>query len=241
MNSIDGKMKNEVIQTKTVKSILQVHHHYIEYGKDQKSFTDRKEQSEWLSKIASYTAFSPDHRLILPFSIDHTGLLNGDLVVLNDFNTATEAEALALHRRRWHKDLIYFGENEKGEKEHHLQHVQCFSFKNNAPKYDIFQFKLVDDQIELHLRYDYYEVGQPKRDNFKLCVLEKDVPVEIKINGKLDHSLSSGRARTYKEHHYIFHLLGNTDNFEIQHNSRPTFRKTIPAPLKVIDLMKRLY
>ena len=65
-------------------------------------------------------------------------------------------------------------------------------------KFEIFQLKKVDNQIELHLLYDYYEIGEPKRDNFKLCNLEMNTPTEIKINGKLDHSLSSGRERTYK-------------------------------------------
>ena len=100
--------------------------------------------------------------------------------------------------------------------------------------------KQVDDQIELHLFYDYFKIGIPKRDNFKICHLEMDVPSEIKINGKLDHSLSGGMERTYMEHSFIFHLIAEVDTFSIM-NAVEANTKLIPRPIKTINLMKRLY
>jgi hypothetical protein len=207
-------MKEEIIKTKKSKFILQVYHNYFQYHKDMKSFSDRKEVTEWKTELNSKSAYLKDGKLILSKSDYNTDLLNCDLIILSDFNSESEIKA--------------------------LKQVQYFNLVGKV-KFEIFQLKKVDKQIELHLLYDYYEIGEPKRENFKLCNLEMNTPIEIKINGKLDHSLSSGRERTYKEHCYIFHLIGETDAFEL---ARPPFKgsiKNIPKPLKTVDLIKKIY
>jgi hypothetical protein len=207
-------MKEEIIKTKKSKLILQVYHNYFQYHKDMKSFSDRKEVTEWKTELSSKSAYLKDEKLILSKSDYNTDLLNCDLIILSDFNSESEIKA--------------------------LKQVQYFNLVGKV-KFEIFQLKKVDKQIELHLLYDYYEIGEPKRENFKLCNLEMNTPIEIKINGKLDHSLSSGRERTYKEHCYIFHLIGETDAFEL---ARPPFKgsiKNIPKPLKTVDLIKKIY
>jgi len=207
-------MKEEIIKTKKSKFILQVYHNYFQYHKDMKSFSDRKEVTEWKTELNSKSAYLKDGKLILSKLDYNTDLLNCDLIILSDFNSESEIKA--------------------------LKQVQYFNLVGKV-KFEIFQLKKVDKQIELHLLYDYYEIGEPKRENFKLCNLEMNTPIEIKINGKLDHSLSSGRERTYKEHCYIFHLIGETDAFEL---ARPPFKgsiKNIPKPLKTVDLIKKIY
>ena len=207
-------MKEEIIKTKKSKLILQVYHNYFQYHKDMKSYSDRKEVTEWKTELNSKSAYLKDGKLILSKSDYNIDLLNCDLIILSDFNSESEIKA--------------------------LKQVQYFNLVGKV-KFEIFQLKKVDKQIELHLLYDYYEIGEPKRENFKLCNLEMNTPIEIKINGKLDHSLSSGRERTYKEHCYIFHLIGETDAFEL---ARPPFKgsiKNIPKPLKTVDLIKKLY
>jgi hypothetical protein len=207
-------MKEEIIKTKKSKLLLQVYHNYVQYHKDMKSYSDRKEVTKWKTELNSKSAYLKDGKLILSKSDYNTDLLNCDLIILSDFNSESEIKA--------------------------LKQVQYFNLVGKV-KFEIFQLKKVDKQIELHLLYDYYEIGEPKRENFKLCNLEMNTPIEIKINGKLDHSLSSGRERTYKEHCYIFHLIGETDAFEL---ARPPFKgsiKNIPKPLKTVDLIKKLY
>jgi hypothetical protein len=207
-------MKEEIIKTKKSKLLLQVYHNYVQYHKDMKSYSDRKEVTKWKTELNSKSAYLKDGKLILSKSDYNTDLLNCDLIILSDFNSESEIKA--------------------------LKQVQYFNLVGKV-KFEIFQLKKVDKQIELHLLYDYYEIGEPKRENFKLCNLEMNTPIEIKINGKLDHSLSSGRERTYKEHCYIFHLIGETDAFEL---ARPPFKgsiKNIPKPLKTVDLIKKIY
>jgi hypothetical protein len=207
-------MKEEIIKTKKSKLILQVYHNFFQYHKDMKSFSDRKEVTEWKTELNSKSAYLKDGKLILSKSDYNKDLLNCDLIILNDFNSESEIKA--------------------------LKQVQYFNLVWKI-KFEIFQLKKVDNQIELHLLYDYYEIGEPKRENFKLCNLEMNTPIEIKINGKLDHSLSSGRKRTYKEHCYIFHLIGETDAFELVRTPFKGSIKKIAKPLKTVDLMKKLY
>ena len=207
-------MKKEITKAKKSKLILQVYHNYVQYHKNLKSFSDRKEITAWKTELNSKSAYLKDGKLILSKSDYNKDLLNCDLIILNDFNSESEIKA--------------------------LKQVQYFNLVWKI-KFEIFQLKKVDKQIELHLLYDYYEIGEPKRENFKLCNLEMNTPIEIKINGKLDHSLSSGRKRTYKEHCYIFHLIGETDAFELVRTPFKGSIKKIAKPLKTVDLMKKLY
>jgi hypothetical protein len=234
-------MKQEIIQTKKSKLVLQVYHNYFLYHKDMKSFSDRKELTKWKSKINSKSAYLEDGKLILSKSDYNPDLINCDLIILNDFNSESEIEAAKNQNQRWQKDLVDFEERTDGKVWANLKQVQYFTLAESHRKFEIFQLKKVDTHIELQLLYDLYEIGEPKRENFKLCKLEMNTPIEIKINGKLDHSLSSGRERSYKEHCYIFHLIGETDEFELAREPFKGSVKQIPKPLKSLNLMKELY
>ena len=213
-------MKQETIKTKSPKLILQVYHNYFLYHKDIKSFSDRKELTKWKSAINSKSGYLKDGKLILSKADYTPDILNSDLIILNDFNSETETNG-----QIWTS----------------LKQTQYFTLIGSARKFEIFQLKRIGDEVELHLRYDLYKIGEPKRDNFKLCTLKINTPIEIKINGKLDHSLSNRRERSYKEHCYIFHLIGKTDEFEFINEPFDGSIKKIPKPLKVLDLMKKLY
>lgn len=121
------------------------------------------------------------------------------------------------------------------------QNIQFSNIKGSNVKFGIFQLRNFSQNIELHLEYGHFSVGVPKRDNFKLCNLDVDVPIEVKINGKSDHSLSSGRERMFREQHFIFHLRGNIKEVELCREPFGPFPKHIPKPNKTVDLMKNLW
>ncbi|WP_271766711.1 hypothetical protein [Aquimarina algiphila] len=232
-------MNQKIITTKKPKIILQVYHNYIQYTKEQKSFNDRKEQTVWRKNTVSKSGFFKDDKLTISKTAYSKDLLNCDIVVLNDFN---RKDALLQEKKRWKNELIISKEKSDGTITKALQYTQYFSFtKNNTGKFQIFQLKKNNSAIEIHLLYHLFEIGKPKRENFKLCNLELNVPIEIKINGKLDHTLSHGGERIYKEHCYIFHLIGKSDEFELLQEPFKDATKRIPKPEKVINLMKPLY
>ena len=100
-------------------------------------------------------------------------------------------------------------------------------------------FKFYFDRVPvIDLEYDEFKLGKPKRDNFTICTLEKNTPIEIKINGKRDMSLFGRRERTYHEMNVIFNYLG-TANY-LSEIDEPMLKK-IPSPEKTINLLKTLY
>lgn len=233
-------MKQEIISTKKPKLILQVYHNYIQYTKEQKSFNDRKEETLWKKNTVSKSGIIKDDTLVIPKKAYTEKLHHCDIVILNDFN---RKDALLQEKKRWKNDLIVSKEKPDGTTTKTLQYIQYYSFiKNNAGSFQIFQFKKKNaSDIEVHLLYDLFEIGRPTRENFKLCNLELNVPIEIKINGKLDHTLSHSGKRIYKEHCYIFHLLGERNEFELLREPFEGVTKKIPNPKKTINLFKPLY
>ncbi|GEM_PF-1090476 len=234
-------MKKEVIKTENSKLVLQVYHNYYIYNKDSKSYSSRKEHTKWKAQVNSKSAFFENGKLILKKSDYSTQLHNSSVIILNDFNSNSELEAYNLQSKRWKKDLINLKEKADNQLWFSLKQVQSFNTLEIRQRFEVFQLSKIKDSVELHLFYDYFEIGEPKRHNFKLCELKIGVPVEIKINGKLDHSLSGRRGRTFKEHCYIFHLLGKTDTFELKREPYKEKIKQIPKPEKTINLMKELY
>ena len=118
-------------------------------------------------------------------------------------------------------------------------HNQCFKFINSIDLY-IFKLKFVNERWELFLQYNYFAIGKPERDDFKLCDIYLNKPVEIKINGKIDFSASRGRERIYKEQYYVFEYLGAFRRCNIVMPFE-YIRKKVPANSITIDLMKKLW
>jgi len=111
---------------------------------------------------------------------------------------------------------------------------------SHPKKFGIFELS-INENVELHLKYDHFEIGEPAREDFKLCDLKPGHPVEVKINGKLDFSLTSRRARTYKEQIYIFDFLGEVDQIKPIDTAMPLMSLNIPSDRKVINLLKPLW
>lgn len=234
-------MQQEIIKTKKPTMVLQVFHNFLVYHKDMKSYLDRKNLTQWKDVIHSKSAYLEDGKLTLSESQFHPNILNSDLLILNDFNANSESEIIKNQSQKWTNNLIDFEKKSNGQVFKKLKYVQYFNLKESPKKFEIFRLNKVNDKIELHLCYDLHEIGQPKRDNFKLCDLEINIPIEVKINGKLDHSLSSGRERKYIENGFIFHLIGKINTFEFTKEPFNGTKKSIPKPLKTINLMKELY
>ncbi len=188
-----------------------------EYGKSERSFADRKDKLVWKT-ISSINGFVSDDLLYLPVTIQQESKFNNcDLITIEDESDVTPQQEWKLINKRYEKENNHC---------FNLYHLNTYEF-----------FGLRNDPIELSLQYNNTDVGDPSRDNFILAILEKDVSVEIRINGKHDTS----RGRYYKEQYYIFHLLGEFDRcLLLKEDHKPT-NKTVPANRKVIDLLKPLW
>jgi hypothetical protein len=111
---------------------------------------------------------------------------------------------------------------------------------NHPNRLDIFDLKF-ESELEIFLHYDYFEVDIPERDNFKICSLKMNQPVEIKIKGKTDLSMSSGRERIFKQQSYILEYAGDFSSCKLLKEPVDGVTKHIRSQRKIIDLMKPLW
>ena len=87
-------MLHKNIKTKKSKLILQVYHNYFVYGKNMKSYSDRKEITEWKDEIKTRSPFLNNGKLNLSKSDYNPDLMNCDLIIINDFNSKSELKAI---------------------------------------------------------------------------------------------------------------------------------------------------
>ena len=202
----------EKIFSRPVK-ILQVFRNINMYGKDKKSFSDRGDDMVWQA-MPSKSGHVLDNELFLPGAVfNDPQFQSGCLVTLEDNNQPQPKTT---------------------EKYNH-----CFQL-TGTNRLDIFEVKY-KEELELFLHYGYFTIGIPSRDNFKICELIKGKPVEIKINGKTDSSLTWRRARIFKDQFYIYEYLGEFKKCTILKEPFGDFIKQVPADRKLVDLMKPLW
>jgi hypothetical protein len=209
-------MKPQPTLSKKPFKVVQLFRNINSYGKEEKSFEDRKEKIAW-KPIESTAGFVKDNIVYLPESIlEQSNFEHCDLILLIDDNFQT------------FQNVVYTTEKNL-----------CFRNKSTN-KFDFLQIKL-EEKVELYLKPGYFEVGFPERNEFKVCELVKDRPISIKINGKRDFSLTGRRARTFIEQEYIFNYIGDFTEIIIDKEPFNPVSKSIPTEMKVIDLMKPLW
>jgi hypothetical protein len=219
------KLQEVVFQKPIV--VLQVFKTIYTYGKETKSFADRKEIVKW-KEINSCSGFVSENELYLPESIlQNPDLRFCDLLTLEDDNLLPKLDNLA----QWLYKLRGLNFTPATN--------SCF-YVNQTNNFEIFEIRNKSN-LELTLKYDYFTIGSPKRSNIKLCNIKEKKPVEIKINGKTDFSNSSRRTRVFKEQIYIIEHIGSFERCKILKKPLKPKVKHIPSDRKVVDLMKPLW
>jgi hypothetical protein len=107
---------------------------------------------------------------------------------------------------------------------------------NQFKDFEIFKIKQ-EQEIELHLNWDIWTVGEPERFNFKIADLKINQPIQVIIDGKRDFSLTGRRKRTFIENNFIIEYKGIFEQVVLQPNQE-IFYKIIPTQAKEINLMK---
>jgi hypothetical protein len=205
----------EIIFKKPVK-LIQVFRNINIYGKEEKSFEVRKDAMTW-KPILSKSGYVLENELYLPEQIlQHPDFSNCDLIILEDDNSV---------------QYLHFSNKEQSN--------YCF-ITTRPNQLDIFELRM-KEELELHLKWGYFEIGTPERKNFKLCDIKLHKPVEIKINGKTDASLSSRRARVFKEQYYVLDYIGDFPQCKLLKEPFDAVVKRVSEDRKIIDLIKPLW
>jgi hypothetical protein len=220
-------MKSQEIGFKHTVKIFQVFRYIHNYKKSEKSFDDRKDKVDW-NTVPSKSGHIFKDELYLPENIlNDPRLMTCDLIMLEDDLAPIHSQAINMTK------LNGVTSNPKSA------NVHCLHLDRKCT-FDIFEIKH-KEHLELHLRYGYFEVGIPTRENFKLCEIREKKPIEIKINGKIESSLTSRRARVFKEQTYIITYLGDFSQSRILKEPFSATLKKVPTNRKVVDLVKPLW
>ena len=226
-NVVRHYMKLQEINFNRSIKLFQVFRNINLYGKQQKSIVDRSADIAWTS-IMSKSGYIVENKLYLPEQILENAEFNScNLITIEDDQQPNIFTPSSLQYTR------VFGQNVKAASNN------CLDLSKPAI-FDIFEFR-TEEEVELYLNYGYFEVGIPKRNNFKLCEIRKNCPIEIKINGKTDHSMSRGRERIFKEQYYVFDYVGDFDSCYILKEPFKAVEKNTPTITKTIDLIKQLW
>jgi hypothetical protein len=207
-------------------ALVQLHRQLFTYGKALKSFEDRKGLSRWQDPLLSRSGHVEGGKLYLPQRIrEQADFPRCNFISLEDLHPRQEEVAERT------SPTCYLGLEP--------QRNACLDLTHPRPLH-IFQLKGVDEKIEIYLRWGYFEVGEPRRDNIKLAELEAGKSVEIKINGKRDSSLTGRRERLFQEQHFIFEHLGFFTQCSLLPSAAPAVPKQLPSDRKVVDMLKIL-
>lgn len=207
------------------KTVLQVFHRLVVYGKEHNNSRDREQLCRWLDAVPSHNGYLHAGTLVLPQQAvsDRSLFERSDLIVLTDHQVGEMPGSFP---------------QTSGESAGEIVLLQLGS---RVIDYAIFRLRRCPGGIEIELNYSGHSssIGLPARADYRLARLVPGCPARITINGKTDFSLSGRLARTYRVHDYVFVLLGDLRRFAV--NPEETL-KTVPwSQAKHVDLREIMF
>jgi hypothetical protein len=216
--------------------IIQVFKNSYEYDKKFKNFDSRKAIVQWKSDIPSNTKIAESIVLNQNAFDNAEGTLDNLVVLIDDnFYSFEDYKMQLILSDDNLSDEIQIQLNYNKQKQARKS-VVLGKLSNKFKDFEIFKIKQ-EQEIELHLNWDIWTVGEPERFNFKIADLKINQPIQVIIDGKRDFSLTGRRKRTFIENNFIIEYKGIFEQVQLQSNPE-TFFKTIPTQAKEINLMK---
>lgn len=229
MASGGKKAAQGTIELTTPKTVLQVFHNVVSFGKEENNATAREALCRWQEALQSRCGEVEGESLALPQALraDRPRFERSDLLILNDYNDTEQVGK----RVPLHEEVGTSG-------------VTLLQLGSRSVYYEIFQLRREESGLELHLAYTPHAayIGATRRSDYQVARLEPGRPLRVTINGKLDFSASGRRARSYQVRDYLFLLLGDFDNFTFLPETTAPARKCVPLQEALhVDLREILY
>lgn len=229
MGTGDRKTEPSVLETTTPKTVLQVFHNVVRFGKEENNAEAREALCRWQKTILSRCGDVKGKSLALPQEVmaDRSRFERSDLLILNDYNNAEEVGK----RVPLHEEVGASG-------------VTLLQLGSRCIDYEIFQLSRGEKGLDLLLDYTRTApyIGAPRRNDYRLACLKPGDVLRVTINGKLDFSASGRRARSYQVRDYLIQYLGDIGSFTFQPESTPPTSKRPPlSQARHVDLREILY
>ncbi len=227
--------------------VIQIFNNSLVYGKDEKSFAQRKDKYAWKDTILSKSGILEEGILKLNKSKMPPLDDNINVILLIDYNANDETEILTRFELLDFYDYVELSNISPTMDAHRIirktldkiPYVIAGNFSTGPLVWDVLEFRKWKN-IHIYLRWDEERLGMPKREFFKICELYPHKPVEILINGRKDFSGTKRRERLFVEKDYIIEYLGEVREYELIEGYRAIFQKQIPRERNVINLLKPL-
>ncbi len=101
---------------------------------------------------------------------------------------------------------------------------------------DFLQIKR-EEELAIYFNGSNYHWLPRRTESYQLCVLKKNKPVEVKLNGKSD----GHHQRYYIEEQFIFEYLGEYSHFKVLLQQDTPKMKRVPKERKVVDMRVLLW
>jgi len=227
MGSGGRKAEPAVLETTRPKTVLQVFHNVVSFGKEENNAAAREALCRWQETVSSRSGDAVEGTLSLPQGLfdDRPRFERSDLLILNDYNDPAKG------RSPLHEEAGTSG-------------VTLLQLGSRSVDYEIFQLRRGEAWLELHLAYTRHAacIGAPHRNDYRVARLKPGDILRVTINGKLDFSASGRRARSYQVRDYLFLHLGELSSFTMQPETAPPNRKRVPLQqARHVDLREILY
>lgn len=214
------------------KHVLEIFYNQIVYTKNERGFQNHNSSKfHWPQSIKSNAGFVNQQTLFLPKNSDTVDSIEKcDLLIITDYHPEFSRSRIGLLKEQGFIDR-------RGA----FVHNHYLVAKHQQAYYGILKF-IVQNPLRIHLEYDLWGVGIPKRDNFLIANVLQDKKVRILINGKNDFSMSSRRERTYKEQDFLLHYHGAVNGCKLMDDKEITKDKPVVLEnYRNIDLRKTLF
>ncbi len=213
--------------------IIQIYKSKAIFGKADYTPNNRRQFENISIEVYSSMGYVKNQSLFLPFEYKNQPNLNtSDLIIIQDitgFNPYLANKDVNHKGLRTGNNELIFG----------IKHVEI-------PKsFEIFKIcKKQDDNYDLYINYvaNSMVIGEPARENHKICELKMNQPIRYKINGKSDFTMSGRKERCFYEFDYIIELIEKVEHIEFLALNKIQKEKKIPLRnCKLIDERKILH
>jgi hypothetical protein len=208
----------------------------------------RKAFQHWETKIDSQVGYINEDKLLLPvekkdqIQVNRTsGIFLQDIVGYN----SSQSKLQIKHNSEAKKFPDWFKNQRLKLNDSQNPELAVFDIQKRKWDFEIFCIvKNNDDKFEIHLDYsaNHFSIGEPKRNDHKMYVLERNQPIKISINGKSDFTMTGRKERSYGEYEYIIEYLGEVESIDFVDMNKIKVKKQLTEKFsKTIDLRKVLH
>lgn len=203
----------------------------------------RKSFFQWKKRLKSEVGYVQNGKLFLPdYREEEMNVSRTGAIILKDIPGYSELEkrkSLEIEQRKWNLPDWFIQNQLKQNPE-----FMCFNKEDRKWFFGMFSIeKSSSGEFDLFIGLTENPFSsEPVQNNYKLCTLKKETPVEILVNSKSDFTMTGRKQRIYSEYDCIIQYWGDVSEVKFLTMNKIGIEREIPSGnCKKIDLRKMFY